>query len=66
MKVRIIKEGLNLEGSQIGDIVEMNDKAYEIAFTGGVVENYEGEETAKHVLILADPQKTNGEINKIN
>ena len=57
MKYKIIKQGLALEGSAIGDIVEMNDKASGIALDAGVVEPYSGEEKAKHALLFVDPLK---------
>lgn len=55
MKYQIIKEGLILEGSQIGDIVDMNEGAAEIAVKAGVVELCDQSLPNKHVLILANP-----------
>ena len=62
-KYKIIKEGLRLEGSKIGDIVGMNLKAAKIALGAGVVELYEGSEPAKHTFIFAEPMSVFGQVS---
>jgi hypothetical protein len=64
MKYRIIKEGLNLKGSQIGDIVDMNDGAATIALKAEVVELCDQFLPNKHVLMLVDPLQINLSVKK--
>lgn len=66
MRYKIIKQGLNLKGSEIGDIVEMNDKAADVALKAGVVEIYEGELKAKHVFLFVDALRSTGRALKVN
>lgn len=65
MKYRITKQGLNLPGSEIGDIVDMNDAAATLALERGVVEECDQELKSKHVLFLATPMDIKLKVNQV-
>lgn len=65
MKYRIIKKGLNLENSEIGDIVDMNEAAATLALEKEMVELCEDQSVrSKHVIFLATPMDIKLKVNQ--
>lgn len=67
MKYKIIKHGLNLPDSKIGDIVDMNDGASILALERDMVELCEDQNArSKHVIFLASPIDIKLKVNQLN
>ncbi len=65
MKYKIKKQGMNLVGSEVGDIVDMNEDAFK--YNSEFVEECEDQNVkSKHVLFYADVSKAKNGILTIN
>lgn len=63
MKYRITKP-IELKGSEVGDIVDMNDLAFEL--NKDCLEDCDQSLSSKHVWVVADPSNISSGILKVN